>query len=113
MFFLNGKKKNKQRKELYLPMRQNQDPRWQKWQRLVTVFKNGHLRDFIAACVKLETIKQYDPNETAGVRQMPPLNGQMPILIDVKAKDAVKNAEKEVDTQSKFLIAIEKVGEQF
>ena len=77
------------------------------------VFKNGHLRDFIAACVKLETIKQYDPNETAGVRQMPPLNGQMPILIDVKAKDAVKNAEKEVDTQSKFLIAIEKVGEQF
>jgi len=81
-------------------------------QEQLTIFRNGHLKDFIAACIRLEQAKQSNLDEIVGFREHPGPGGSV-VRIDMNAKDMIKQEEKTVKIQARFLIAIERVAEQF
>ena len=74
-------------------------------------FKNGHLKDFIAAFIRLEMASQYDENEDVGFKQIQ--HGNMVSTVPVKAKDIIRDEKLNLKSNANFLIAIEKVSEEF
>ena len=78
----------------------------------IMVFRNGHLKEFIGALIRLEQAKQASPDEVVGYREVAQ-HGGMVSRIDIKAKEMIKHEELGVKNNARFLIAIEKVSEQF
>tara|TARA_Y100000310_G_C20606406_1_gene775704 strand:+ start:305 stop:631 length:327 start_codon:yes stop_codon:yes gene_type:complete len=75
---------------------------------ILTGFYNGHLREFLAASVRLRAAKNSDPNEVVGQRQVPPLGpNQLPTIVDIKAKEVIIVEQKTYDIQAKFLLSVE------
>lgn len=81
-------------------------------QEQLIIFRNEQLREFIGALIHLEQIKQYREDEVVGFRRMPQHGGTV-ASIEVKAKEMAKNEEINIKSRARFLIAIEKVAEQF
>lgn len=75
-------------------------------------FRNGHLKDFIAAKIRLGQAEQADPEETVGFQERPAHGGGV-VRVEVKAKDVIKNEKENIKHQSRFLIAIEKLEQEF
>ncbi len=71
-------------------------------------FYNAHLRDFLAAAVRLRACKISDPNEVVGSRQAAALGpNQPPVIIEVKAKEMTVQEQKTYNMNAKFLRAVE------
>ena len=81
---------------------------------VLITFYNGHLRDFVAADVRLRVAKNSDPNEITGSRLAPPLGpNQQPLRIDMRAKEIVPEEQKTYNMQAKFLCAVEEGLEEY
>ena len=77
-------------------------------------FYNGHLRDFLAAAVRLKVAQNSEPNEMVGFRLAPPLGpNQQPLQIDMRAKEMIPEEEKTFNVQAKFLRAVEERLEEY
>lgn len=78
----------------------------------LAIFKSGHLKEYIASVIRLNQLKLYKEDEVVGYRDQPSHGGSM-VRFDLKAKDVIKQEEKNVVSNAKFLIAIEKVEKLF
>tara|TARA_Y100000310_G_scaffold317835_1_gene371148 strand:- start:1432 stop:1761 length:330 start_codon:yes stop_codon:yes gene_type:complete len=75
---------------------------------ILTGFYNGHLKEFLAASVRLRVAETSDPHETVGQRQVPPLGpNQQPAVVDIKAKEMIPHEKKIYNMQAKFLLSVE------
>ena len=87
---------------------ENQEVKKATIEEVLISFYNGHLREFLAAAVRLKASQDSDPNEVLGFRESPPLGpNQMPMRIDLRAKEMVPMEEKNYNIQAKFLRAVE------
>ena len=81
---------------------------------ILITFYNGHLRDFLAAAVRLKVAQNSEPNEMVGFRLAPPLGpNQQPMRIDMRAKEMIPEEEKTFNVQAKFLRAVEERLEEY
>ena len=81
---------------------------------ILITFYNGHLRDFLAATVRLKVAQNSEPNEMVGFRLAPPLGpNQQPMRIDMRAKEMIPEEEKTFNIQAKFLCAVEETSEEY
>ncbi len=78
-------------------------------QELLNKFYNIHLNKLISSWINLEIFEKKDPKEKVGERVMPPMaKGQMPMRMDITAKEALAQEQKRFKGQSKILWAIKK-----
>lgn len=76
---------------------------------LLNSFFNKHLEQVISCWIDIQIFEKLPPNEPVGERAMPPVaDGQPPMRVQIKAKDALANVNKRFASQSGILIAIEK-----
>jgi len=78
-------------------------------QELLNLFHNTHLQKLVAAWINIGVFEKIDPKERVGERVAPPLaKGQMPVRIEITAKEALENEHKKFKGQADILRAIQK-----
>lgn len=78
-------------------------------QELLNKFHNTHLNELISSWINIKIFEKKDPKERVGERTTPPMaKGQMPMRVDITAKDALDQEQKRFESQAQILRAIKK-----
>ena len=82
-------------------------------QELLDSFYNHHLNELISSWINIAIFEKKDPKEKVGERTMPPITrDQMPMRIEINAKEATEGEQKKFKGQAAILVAIKKREEE-